>query len=64
MMSEKILNTVRGEGVNVIERASRVTRKKCRARREANRVSCVIKTPPYDPADHEPRYKNRTILWP
>lgn len=63
-MAKKILNTVRGEGVNVIERASRVTLKQCRARREANRVSYVIKTPAYDPADYEPRYKNRTILWP
>jgi hypothetical protein len=66
MENKKILNTVRGEGANIIERAGRITVQQCRERRAANRVSYCIYTPPYDPADYvEPgKRKKRTILWP
>ena len=64
-MSEKILNTVRGSAANVTERASLLTQRQCRERRQANGVSCVIKTDLIIPKDYDRRKnKKRTILWP
>lgn len=66
-MSKKILNTIRGSGANITERASKLIVRQCREERRANRISyCIItRTPSQSELTRDVvRRQNRTMLWP
>ena len=66
-MSKKILNTIRGSGENITERAGKLTVKQCYEQQQANRVSyCIItRTSCLSESTNDVvRRQNRTMLWP
>ena len=63
-MPRKILNTVRGSGRNINERAGQLIVKQYREHQRANRVSYAIKTDFSMCEDVKPRWAHRTMLWP
>lgn len=66
-MSQKILNTVRGSGANITERASKLTTRQCRENRQANRISYCINTRTTGLSEsvcEVVKHRKRTVLWP
>ena len=63
-MPRKTLNTVRGSGRNINERAAQLIVKEYREHQRANRVSYAIKTDFSKCEDVKPRWAHRTMLWP
>lgn len=61
----KILNSIRGSGANITERAAKLARRQYRNRNQSKPASTVIRTEiPENLMRDTGRRKHRTILWP
>lgn len=60
----KILNSIRGSGANITERAAKITMRQYRNRNQSKSASTVIRTEFHDNLKDAGRSKHRTLLWP
>lgn len=64
-MPKKVLNTIRGQGANIIERAALLTIRQCRQERYDEHCRKLgISTRKIDEPYDVKRCSHRTMLWP